>query len=160
MTVARRLANYLNVTNTDYKLHTHMDSRSAADSAHAAHVPEASVVKGVLLKNRETGRYLMALAPASNRLNLPWIDPKTGMELEIAGEEELGDLFPDCDLGAVPAFGQAYNLDMIWDEQLAGPAQLYIEAGNHQELIKIDHDDFLQLFGAYPHALISQPREA
>ncbi|MDX1735343.1 MAG: YbaK/EbsC family protein [Halioglobus sp.] len=158
MTVAKRQANYLRLTNTHYRVQAHSPSQSAADSAHAAHVPESCVVKGVLLKNRRNGKYLMALAPASNRLNLGWLRPHTGMELEIAAEEELQRMFPDCDTGAVPGFGQAYNVDMIWDEHLADPDQLYLEAGDHRELIEIDHDDFLQLFGTYPHACISEPR--
>ena len=157
MSVSNRLANYLTVTQTDYELRPHAPSQTAAQSAHAAHVSETSVVKGVMLRDRRSGRYLMALTPASNRLRLGWVVPEGDSELVMAREEELVDLFPDCDLGAVPGFGQAYGLDMIWDDQLARQDQLYFEAGNHKELVKIDHDDFLKLFSSYRHAKISMP---
>jgi len=160
MTIATRLANYLSVTQTDYQVLAHKPTHSAADSAHAAHLSEASVVKSVLLRDRRSGRYLMALAPASNRLKLGWLEAEENADLEMAREEELVGLFPDCEMGAVPGFGQAYHLDMVWDDQLAEQAQLYFEAGNHEELIQIDHDDFLQLFGTYRHNAISLPHES
>jgi Ala-tRNA(Pro) deacylase len=157
MTVANRLANYLSVTQTDYQLLHHKPTNSAADSAHAAHLAEGSVVKSVLLRDRLSGHYLMALTPASNRLKPGWLESDDNADLEVVREEELFGMFPDCELGAVPGFGQAYDLDMIWDDQLADQAQLYFEAGNHEELIEIDHDDFLQLFGTYRHDAISLP---
>ena len=160
MAVAHRLASYLSVTQTDYQLRSHKPTQSAVDSAHAAHLPEASVVKSVLFRDRRSGRYLMALAPASNRLKLGWLHSDTSSDLEMASEEDLEGLFPDCELGAIPGFGQAYDLDMVWDDQLAEPAQLYFEAGNHKELIQLDHDDFLQLFGTYRHDAISLPSES
>ena len=157
MTVSSRLANYLTVCQADYDLRPHDYSHTAAESAHKAHVPESIVVKSVMLRDTRTGRYLMALAPASNRLRLGWVVPEGDEELVMAREEELVDLFPDCDLGAVPGFGQAYGLDMIWDDQLAREQELYFEAGQHDELVRIDHDEFLKLFGSYRHATISMP---
>ena len=157
MTVSTRLANYLTVTQADYDLRPHAPSHTAAESAHKAHVPESIVVKSVMLRDTRTGRYLMALTPASNRLRLGWVVPEGDEELVMAREEELVDLFPDCDLGAVPGFGQAYGLDMIWDDQLGREQELYFEAGLHDELVRIDHDEFLKLFGSYRHATISMP---
>ncbi len=146
------------MSRADYDLRPHAQSHTAAESAHKAHIPEECVVKGVLLRDRRSGRYLMALTPASNRLRLGWVVPEGEQELVMAQEQELVDLFPDCELGAVPGFGQAYGLDMIWDDQLARQDELYFEAGRHDELVRIEHDEFLKLFGSYRHATISLPQ--
>ena len=113
MSVADRLANYLTITQTEYELRPHAPSETAAQSAHAAHVSETSVVKGVMLRDRKSGRYLMALTPASNRLRLGWVVPEGDSELVMACEDELVDLFPDCDMGAVPGFGQFAGVQLI-----------------------------------------------
>ena len=78
----------------------------------------------------------------------------------LAKEAELGEVFPDCELGAVPGFGQPYQLDMVWDDDLAEQESLFFEAGDHRELIEIAHDDFLRLFGSFPHAAISRPGDS
>ena len=158
MSVSNRLANYLIVSQAEYDLLPHAPSHTAAESAHKAHVPEERMVKCVMLRDRRSGRYLMALTPASNRLRPGWIVPEGEEELVMAREVELVDLFPDCDLGAVPGFGQAYGLDMIWDDQLGRLDELYFEAGGHDELVRIDHEEFLKLFGSYRHATISLPQ--
>ena len=159
MSVAHRLANYLSVSQTGYRVVPHKFTQSAADSAHAAHVPTSRVVKSVLLRDRNNGRYLMALAPACNRLELARVSRGTACDPVLAREAELGEVFHDCQLGAVPGFGQAYNLDMVWDDDLAELPSLFFEAGSHEELIEIEHHDFHQLFDSFPHACISVPRE-
>ena len=160
MSAARRLANYLSVSQTNYRLIPHRITHSAADSAHAAHLPAAQVVKSVLLRDCAGGRYTVALTPACNRLNMHWLKPEVAHQPVLARESELPDVFPDCSLGAVPGFGQAYNLDLVWDDELGEQPCLYFEAGNHEELIQIEQHDFHQLFDGYPHAMISLPHEA
>ena len=73
MSVANRLNNYLALSQTPYRLVPHHHTETAADSAHAAHIPSSRVVKSVLLRDRWNGRYLMALTPACNRVELDWI---------------------------------------------------------------------------------------
>ena len=68
MSAATRLTNFLNLSQTPYRLVPHRHTETAADSAHAAHVPSTRVVKSVLLRDRADGHYLMALAPACNRV--------------------------------------------------------------------------------------------
>ena len=160
MSVANRLTNFLTVSQTDYRLVPHQRTHTAADSAHAAHIPSARVVKSVLLRDRWNGRYLMALTPACNRVDLGCIRDGAAADPVLARECELSEVFPDCALGAVPGFGQAYQLDMVWDDELSVHASLFFEAGDHQELIEIEHDDFLRLFDCFPHACISKPSKS
>ena len=160
MSVSHLLASYLSVSQTPYALIHHRATQSASDSAHAAHLPAASVVKSILLRDRGDGHYTLALTPACNRLQMRWLKTDTVRQPMFAREAELPDVFPDCCLGAVPGFGQAYNLDMVWDDELGRQPYLYFEAGNHEELIRIEQHDFHQLFDGYPHAVISLPHEA
>ena len=159
MTVANRLANYLSISQTHYRVIPHTLTQSAADSAHASHLPASRVVKSVLLRDRKDGRYMVALTPACNRLKLPWVVREMTADPVLAREAEMSEVFPDCTLGAVPGFGQAYQLNVVWDDALSGQPSLYFEAGNHKELIEIDQDDFQQLFHNPPHAAISLPHE-
>jgi Ala-tRNA(Pro) deacylase len=159
MGVANRLTNYLSVSQTPYRVVHHKLTQSASDSAHAAHLSTSSVVKSVLLRDRENGRYLVALTPACNRLELGWVHTREAPHPVLAREAELGEVFPDCAFGAVPGFGQAYHLDMVWDENLADQASLYFESGNHEDLIEIEGHHFHQLFDSFPHAHISVPYE-
>ncbi len=160
MSLSNRLNNYLKVTHADYRVLSHSPTESAEASARAAQLPESCVVKSVVLRDRDSGRYLLALTPAGNRLKMNWVSPTAKADLVMAREAELADLFPDCQMGAVPGFGQAYSLDVVWDDELDQAEHLYFEAGNHEELVEIDHDEFRQLFGTFPHAAISLPRES
>lgn len=159
MSVANRLSNFLVLSQTDYRCVSHRRTSTAADSAHAAHIPSSRVVKSVLLRDRWNGRYLMALTPACNRVELDWVREGAAADPVIAKESELSEVFPDCELGAVPGFGQAYQVDVVWDDELGQQQSLFFEAGDHRELIEIDHDDFLRLFDGFPHATISRPSE-
>lgn len=159
MSVANRLNSFLTLSQTPYRLVPHRHTETAADSAHAAHIPSSRVVKSVLLRDRGNGRYLIALTPACNRVELDWVRGAAADPV-LAREAELGEVFPDCELGAVPGFGQAYHLDVVWDDELSQAESLFFEAGDHRELIEIDHDDFLRLFDGFPHASISKPSES
>ncbi|MEH6571205.1 MAG: YbaK/EbsC family protein [Halioglobus sp.] len=160
MSVANRLTNFLTVSQTEYRLVPHRHSHTAADSAQAAHIPMKRVVKSVLLRDRGNGRYLMALTPACNQVDLGGVRDGVATDPVLASEAELGDVFRDCELGAVPGFGQAYHMDMVWDDELSQHESLFFEAGDHESLIEIEHDDFLRLFDGFPHASISKPSES
>ena len=160
MSTAIRLSNFLNLSQTPYNVVHHKHTECAADSAQAAHIPSARVVKSVLLRDKHEDRYLMALTPACNRIELGWVRDGTGTDPVLAHESELADVFPDCEVGAVPGFGQAYHLDIIWDEDLGKQPSLFFEAGDHEDLIEIEQHDFHRLFDGFPHATISQVSEA
>jgi Ala-tRNA(Pro) deacylase len=160
MSTATRLNNFLNVCQAQYRVVSHRHTESAADSAHAAHIPTVRVVKSVLLRDRVNGRYTIALAPACNRVDLDWVREGMPTDPVLAREAELGEVFPDCEVGAVPAFGQAYQLDVIWDDDLGEQPSLFFEAGDHRELIELEQAEFKRLFDQFPHGVISHPSDA
>ena len=155
MSVAHYLEDYLSDAQVDYKVISHARTQTAFDSAHSAHIPTSNVVKAILLRERHSSRYLMALIPASNKLKLSWVNEALKKDLELAQEEEIASQFTDCELGAIPGFGQAYDISLIWDDELGRQPQLYFEAGSHEELIQIDNNEFGLLFEEYAHGVIS-----
>jgi Ala-tRNA(Pro) deacylase len=87
------------------------------------------------------------------------VNDELGRELCLAEEREFGSLFKDCEIGAVPALGEAYGLQVIWDDDLQYTADVYIEAGDHEHLIWLDRKDFMQLMSSLPHNIISKDAE-
>jgi len=108
MAIARRLKWYLDSHGLDYELVHHPHSATSLETAEAAALPEGRLAKSVLLED-ERG-YLLAVLPASCRVELGAIRQQLRRRMELASEAELGDLFRDCELGAVPAAGAAYGI--------------------------------------------------
>ena len=157
MGIARTVRDYLDEAGVDYKLLHHSytpNSRSAAD---AARVPADQLAKPVLLEDDKG--YLMAVVPASRRVELQSLERQFGRRLVLATEREVQDLFSDCSKGAIPAVGQAYGLDVIWDDCLAGCPDVYFEAGDHTDLVHMSGKEFTFLMGRRLHGRISHPAD-
>ncbi len=159
MSVAHCLEDYLYDAHVEYTVVSHAPTQTAFDSAHSAHIPTSKMVKAILLRERHSERYCMALIPASNKLKIAWVNGALKKDLVLAQEEEISSQFTDCEFGAIPGFGQAYDMEMIWDDELEQQSQLYFEAGSHKELIQIDNYEFGLLFEQYPHGVISMSHE-
>ncbi len=157
MAIAKTLKAYLQDHHVDYDMVKHVHSATALEAAHSAHVPGHQVAKAVVLED-EKG-YVVSVLPSTNRLDLEWVNESLGRNLELAHEDELRNLFQDCDIGAVPALSNAYGLDVIWDEQLTNAAEIYIEAGDHENLIHMHGDEFCKLMSNLPHNIISAGKD-
>ncbi|KAA9129589.1 YbaK/EbsC family protein [Marinihelvus fidelis] len=157
MAIARSLQNYLEHRDVEYDVLEHAHSRTALETAHAAHVPESQVAKAVVLED-DRG-YVVAVVPSRNRVDFGWLRDSLGRSMRLAAESELQPLFRDCELGAVPAFSDAYGLDVIWDDQLDGNADIYVEAGDHEHLVHVSGEQFSHLMANMPHSVISAEHE-
>ncbi len=157
MAIATTLKSYLEDHHVHYDMVNHVHSATALESAHSAHVPSHQVAKAVVLE--DANGYIVSVMPSQNRLDLEWVNESLGRKLELANEDELPDLFQDCDLGAVPALSNAYGLDVIWDEQLTNASEIYIEAGDHENLIHMHGDEFCKLMEDLPHSIISAGKD-
>ena len=147
--IARRLKWYLDAHGVDYDLIHHSYTPTMAESAEAAHVPAGRVAKCVLLED-ERG-YLLVVVPASCRIELEALHQALGRQLELATEDELDDIFEGCEHGAVPPIGAAYNIPMAIDQSLLRLADVYFEAGDHEELVHVSAAGFRELLvGARP----------
>ena len=157
MAIATTLKSFLEDHHVEYDMVKHQHSSTALESAHAAHVPSHQMAKAVVLE--DANGYIVSVMPSTNRLDLEWVNETLGRKLEMAEEDELPSLFQDCDLGAVPALSNANGLDVIWDEQLTNASEIYIEAGDHENLIHLHGDEFCKLMADLPHAIISAGRD-
>ena len=157
MSVPYSVSHYLANTRADYTLVHHDHTASSCETARLANIKPSSLMKAVVLYAVGNDHLVMAVVPASHRINLRRVGAVTGMELDILPEDQLAQLFFDCEFGAVPPFGDAYDIDTVWDDALLEKAELYGEAGDHTELIHIDAVQFRELFWGRPHGMISEP---
>jgi Ala-tRNA(Pro) deacylase len=109
-------------------------------SAAASGLPADSVVKAVVLKR--TDGFVLALLPASRHIKFDELRQVLGTGVDIAGEEQIETLFPDCEPGSVPALGAAYGLDAVVDDNLARQEDLYFEGGDHAHLVHVSRTAF------------------
>ena len=159
MAIANTVSRFLEETHTEYDVVTHVHTETAVQSALAAHVPLNQVAKAIVLKDRD-GKYLMAVVPAHNKLRVRWLSDVMSRDLQLVSEVDLKDIFQDCELGAVPALGQAYGIELIWDDELLEADEIYMEAGDHEQLLHMSRDQFVALMNRYHHEVISCRTEA
>lgn len=163
MAIAITVNEYLSKHDVNYELVEHRHTRSSLDSSCSARIPTEQVAKAVILEN-DDGEYLMASLPVDHRLALNQVNELTGKVYFLINEVRLRALFPDCAQGAIPCLGEAYAIKMIIDDSLLNVEQVYIEAGDHRHLVKLDHQQYSELFSAIPHgsicgAVIGSPKQ-
>jgi Ala-tRNA(Pro) deacylase len=118
-------------------------------------VPPDSLAKAVVLKS-EPG-FMLALVPASRRIQFKQLGLLLGGYVDIANEEQVETLFLDCEPGAVPALGEAYGLDVVVDDSLAQEPDVYFEAGDRASLVHISGTSFRKLMADARHGRFSRP---
>lgn len=155
MGIAHTVREYLDEAGVDYDLVHHAYTPNSRRAADAARVPQDQLAKPVMLEDAKG--FVMAVVPASRRVEFESLERQTGRRLALASESELRDLFIDCQRGAVPALGQAYGVEVIWDDCLASCPDIYFEAGDHTDLVHMSGKEFTFLMGRRPHGRISQP---
>ncbi len=153
MAVAATVFDYLRHEDISYDVVTHPATESAAESARAAVVPLFDMTKSGILRDVENR--LMAVIPADKNLNIGRINKMMGAHYRLDTESDIARLFDDCSTGAVPALGEAYDIPVIWDNELEKEEDVYFEAGDHRELIHLNHHQFLKIMKKWPHGDIS-----
>ena len=154
MSLAINVREYLEGESADYEVVPHTRTTSALRTAESAHVPGDRLVKGVLLGD-DQGQVL-ALIPATRRLDLDLARTVTGRELELIDEQGIEATFSDCEPGSIPPFGDLYGVDTILDRGLESQNDLYFEAGDHAELLRMRGDLFRRLLGDAPSLHLSR----
>lgn len=153
MAIARRLESYLDAAGVDYEVLPHPHSSYSAQTARRTRVPLYCLAKPVLLED-EYG-YVMAVVPATRRVDIVRLGAVLHRKLELATEAEVGDLFDDCEPGAMPALGTPYMIPTIYDEALRGLSDVYFEAGDHDDVVHMAGEDFLELLADSLHGRFS-----
>lgn len=158
MAIAITIRDYLNSRNIPYETIPHRHTVTALGAARAARVDGEMTAKAVVLEDEDS--YLVAVIPATHRLQIGQLDRLLQRRLGLATEAELGALFPDCELGAVPAVGRAYHLPTVVDDRLAELPDVYFEAGDHEALVHMNRGTFQVLMYDARHGRISAPLRA
>ena len=153
MSIAASVQSYLTREHVPFDTITHEYSRDSAHSAQSAHIPGDQLAKSVVLEDDQG--YLMAVIPATHKVDLGALHRMLHRNLGLATDRELIELFKDCEPGAVPPLGAVYGIDTILDERLAGASDVYFEGGDHQALIHMDGGDFLKMMGSVRRGQIS-----
>lgn len=139
-----KLIEYLDRNRVKYSVIKHSRAFTAQEVASSAHIKGKELAKTVIVK--VDGRLSMAVLPASYDVDLKSLKKVTGAKtIEIAGEGEFKDMFPGCEVGAMPPFGNLYGLDVYVAPSLTEDEHIAFNAGTHTELIQVSYSDFERL---------------
>lgn len=154
MGISTRVASYLEVEGIKYDTVRHSHSSTSIGSAITAHILPKTIAKAVVLEDHES-HHLMAILPADHQVSLHKLNDNLGSNMRLANEEQVYKMFADCVPGAVPAIGQAYNINSIYDEALDQLDDVYFEAGDHETLIHLNKAQFGKLMAHTKHSRFS-----
>ncbi len=140
----RKLRKFLDEKGTHYVLIVHSPAYTAQEIAASAHIPGKQLAKTVMLK--VDGQMTMCVIPASFKIDFEKCKEHINAnEIDLATEEEFKYLFPECEIGAMPPFGNLYGMPVYVCKTLAENDEIAFNAGSHRELIKLDFKDFVNL---------------
>ena len=141
---AKKLMEFLDSEHIKYDTLTHAETFTAQETAESAHVSGKEMAKTVVV--HLGGKMAMAVLPADQKIALAELREATGGErARFATEDEFRDLFPDCEVGAMPPFGNLYEMEVFVAESLAGNDEIAFTAGSHAEVIRMSYADFDRL---------------
>ncbi len=144
MPILRRLKEHLDSLQVRYEVLDHQEAYTATETAHALHVPGKELAKVVMVKLDD--RFVMTVLPSTWKVDLKRVkDVLHTNHARLATEEEFKGLFPDCDVGAMPPFGNLYGLKVYVDRSLTEHNEIVFQAGTHREAIKMRYQDFAAL---------------
>ena len=139
-----KLREFLDSQQIKYLVISHSLGYTAQGIAAAAHVSGKKLAKTVICKL--DGILAMAVVPASEHVDMDRLKALTGCKcVEIASEKEFQNAFPDCELGAMPPFGNLYDMPVYADASLAEHEEITFSAGTHRELVRMHWEDMLRI---------------
>jgi Ala-tRNA(Pro) deacylase len=141
---SRKLKEFLDKNNIKYITIQHSPAYTAQEIAASAHIHGKELAKTVIIK--KDGKLAMAVLPANYHVDVEVLKKATGANsLTIATEQEFKDAFPECEIGAMPPFGNLYGMETFAEDSLAENKDIVFNAGTHTELIRISYADFVNL---------------
>ena len=139
-----RLKKFLDDNNIKYISIFHSHAYTAQEVAASAHISGRELAKTVMVKIE--GKMAMAVLSASDKVDFSLIQKAAGAsKVELASEHEFTDLFPGCQIGAIPPFGNLYEMQVILDAKLIEETEIVFNAGSYTELIMLHYEDYKRL---------------
>jgi Ala-tRNA(Pro) deacylase len=140
----QRLREFLDSHHVKYFVISHSPAYTAQDIAAAAHVSGKELVKTVMVSI--DGKMAMALLHAPRQLDFDLLRELCGSrDVALAEETEFSGLFPECEIGAMPPFGNLYGMTVYADEELDESMDIVFNAGTHRELLRLSWFDYKKL---------------
>lgn len=143
MSLSVHLRYYLETHGKLYEILQHPRAVTSMRKAEAAHIAGDQIAKTVVVEDE--GGYWLAVIPATHRLRFAKLRETVGHNIGLATEDELQNLFRDCELGAIPPFGNPFGMKVFVDERLLNEDDVYCECGDHTELLHLSGGDFRDL---------------
>lgn len=139
-----KLRKFLNSNNIKYDSIMHSLAYTAQEIAASSHISAKELAKTVIVKI--DGELAMIVMPSHHKVNLDELREVTGgKEVMLASEYEFQEQMPDCEVGAMPPFGNLYEMDVFVSSDLAKDESIAFNAGSHSELIRMSFDDYKKL---------------
>ncbi|MCK4579025.1 MAG: YbaK/EbsC family protein [Candidatus Marinimicrobia bacterium] len=140
----QKLKDFLDSQKVKYTTSSHSMAFTASEVAASAHVSGKEMAKTVMVK--VDGKLAMVVLPAPEFVSMELLrDVTNADEVELATERDFKDQFPDCEIGAMPPFGNLYDLETYVDASLTEDKEIAFNAGTHTEIIKMAYEDFHDL---------------
>lgn len=137
------LKQYLDNHHVKYMSINHSPGFTAQEVAAAAHISGKHLAKIVIIK---LGKQLaMVVLPANEHVNFTALKSTTGVTADLAKESDFKGKFPECEVGAMPPFGNLFDMPVYVSSHLADNEQIVFNAGTHSELMKLAYRDFERL---------------
>lgn len=144
MECKERLEGYLRENGVPFEVQHHPRVVTAQEVAATEHVPGKMLAKTVMVL--ADSEMVMLALPASYQVDLEKVGEVLGAsEVRLAEEEEFEDTFPDCEVGAMPPFGNLYDLPVYAEEVLTEDETIYFRAGTHTDTMSVKYADFERL---------------
>ena len=136
-----KLRQYLDHYKVDYTTSSHPLTYTAQETAEASHVSGQNFAKTVMA--RIDGQLSMLVLPAKYQVDFTRLGEALGTtDIYLVPEEEFSDEFPDCEVGAMPPFGNLYGMPVYIACSLAEDDYITFNAGTHTDTLTLDFEDF------------------
>lgn len=140
----KRFKDYLDGEGVHYEVIRHATAYTAQEIAAEAHVPGRHFAKTVAVRIGD--RLALAVLPATDRIDLDRLRRSVGAEsVELAPEDDFAERFPGCEVGAMPPFGNLFEMEVFVSPHLVEADEIAVNAGTHSEVVKLAYSDFARL---------------
>ena len=159
MPILRKLKEVLDEANISYEIYHHALAYTAQEVATAQHLSGKEMAKVVMLK--VDGNLVMGVIAASHKINLSTVKASLGAkEARLATEDEFSSRFPECEIGAMPPFGNLFGLAVFVDPALEKDEYIYFNAGNHVQTVRLKYQDFARVVKPQTARLVEEKKIA
>lgn len=147
MPILKKLKAVLDEAKVSYEVYTHPSAYTAQEIAEKQHVSGKELAKVVMLEVDE--KLVMGVIPGSLKVHVNTARASLGAStLRLATEDEFASRFPECEIGAMPPFGNLFGLKVVVDPALEKDEYIYFNAGNHAQTVRMKYKDFAELVEA------------